>query len=178
MRPRIRRLLKWGGIGLIALTGVAWIAGEVIMPEKHPDARFPQVLSGAANEQLAAACQDCHSDAGRIPWYGHVPYVSLLVAYDIIEGREHLDFTRWDAVSAEKRAKWLHESAEELAEGEMPPRPYALLHPEARQLNALRAALDAVAEEPAAETQPTTSGWTASAEHEDVEDEDHEDDDD
>lgn len=50
----------------------------------------------------------------------------------IKEGREHLNFSRWDQVPIEKRPELVREMVEEIREGEMPTWDYLLLHPEAR----------------------------------------------
>ena len=55
-------------------------------------------------EVLRRACYDCHSNETAWPWYTHVAPVNFLVAHDVEEGREHLNFSEWDRYDAEKRA--------------------------------------------------------------------------
>lgn len=81
---------------------------------------------------LRRACYDCHSHATVWPWYARVAPVSWLIAYDVREAREHLDFSAWTALPAAKRAKKLGQAAEEVGEGDMPLWYYLPLHPEAR----------------------------------------------
>ena len=47
------------------------------------------------------------------------------------EGRRELNFSEWNAIPAEKRAKKFEEIAEEVEEGEMPLKTYTPAHPEA-----------------------------------------------
>ena len=81
---------------------------------------------------LERSCFDCHSRDTRWPWYGYVAPMSWLLAYDVHEAREHLDFTAWDTYSEKKRRKLVEEVWEEVEEGEMPLWFYVPLHPEAR----------------------------------------------
>ena len=78
------------------------------------------------------ACYDCHSNQTRWPWYSRLAPVSWLVAHDVKEGREHLNFSRWGELSAKDRAHAREEIGEVIEKGEMPPWFYLPLHPEAR----------------------------------------------
>jgi hypothetical protein len=77
---------------------------------------------------LRRACYDCHSNETVWPWYSHVAPVSWLLARDVREGRRELNFSTWNAYDTKKRAKKLKETAEEVAEGEMPPSFYVAVH--------------------------------------------------
>lgn len=54
---------------------------------------------------LKRACYDCHSNEVKWPWYSYVAPVSWLVAYDVKEGREELNFSTWNRYSPEKSNK-------------------------------------------------------------------------
>ena len=53
--------------------------------------------------------------------------MSWLVAHDVKEGREHLDFSEWDRPN-----HGIDEIVDEVQKGDMPLRQYALMHPAAR----------------------------------------------
>jgi hypothetical protein len=95
------------------------------------------------HELLRRACYDCHSNETQWPWYSAVAPVSWLLAHDVDEGRGELNFSTWDAYPAAKKAKKLKETADEVAEGEMPPWYYVMMHAPARLSEADRAALAA-----------------------------------
>ena len=78
------------------------------------------------------ACYDCHSNETIWPGYSRVAPVSWLLAWDVKEGREELNFSTWNRYSQKKRGKIIKEIWEEVEEGEMPPWFYLPLHPEAR----------------------------------------------
>lgn len=80
---------------------------------------------------LERSCYDCHSNQSRWPWYGYVAPLSWVMAYDIHEARDHVNFSTWDAYTEKKRVDMLEEVWEEVDEGEMPFFVYLPLHPEA-----------------------------------------------
>jgi hypothetical protein len=81
---------------------------------------------------LRRACYDCHSHETVWPWYSRVAPVSWLVAHDVAEGRDELNFSAWGAYDRRRKLKLLRETAEQVADGEMPPWYYTLMHAEAR----------------------------------------------
>lgn len=81
---------------------------------------------------LKRACYDCHSHETIWPWYSRVAPVSWLLAWDVGEGREELNFSTWNRYSQKKRDKIIKEIRKEVEEGEMPPWFYLPLHPDAR----------------------------------------------
>jgi hypothetical protein len=80
---------------------------------------------------LRRACYDCHSHETVWPWYSRVAPVSWLVAADVHEGREELNYSTWNRYGAKKRVKKLKETWEEVEEGEMPPWWYLVVHRDA-----------------------------------------------
>ncbi len=72
------------------------------------------------------ACYDCHSNETVWPAYARVAPVSWLIAEDVREGREHLNFSEWDGPN-----EGLDEVVEVIESGEMPMKRYVALHPEA-----------------------------------------------
>ncbi len=81
---------------------------------------------------LQKSCFDCHSHQTRWPWYSYVAPVSWLVAHDVNEGREDLNFSKWNHYTPKKRHELLEEIVEETNEGKMPPWFYTLVHPSAK----------------------------------------------
>lgn len=80
---------------------------------------------------LRKACYDCHSNETTWPWYSKVAPVSWLVASDVHEGREELNFSTWSLYTKEQQIKKLKESWDEIVEGEMPPWIFLLNHQDA-----------------------------------------------
>lgn len=120
--------LKWV-VGVLAVLLVAFIVIQFVPVAARTN---PPVVSqinwdSPQTEQLArTACYDCHSNETVWPWYSYVAPVSWLVAHDVEEGRDAMNFSvsSADEISGE-------EAAEEIEAGEMPPRSYLVLHPSA-----------------------------------------------
>jgi cytochrome c551/c552 len=81
---------------------------------------------------LKRACFDCHSNETEWPWYSRIAPASWLVAKDVIEGRESINFSDWDGMDADDRQYNREACRDEVAEGEMPPWFYIPMHPEAK----------------------------------------------
>ena len=81
---------------------------------------------------LRNACYDCHSHETRWPWYSRVAPISWLVAHDVSQAREQLNFSAWNRYDERDRRKKLEEAWEEVEEGEMPLWYYVPFHAEAR----------------------------------------------
>jgi len=77
---------------------------------------------------LERSCYDCHSNRTKWPWYSNVAPVSWLVANDVSEGREHLNFSHWREYAAKDRERLAQEAVEEVEKGAMPIKIYLLLH--------------------------------------------------
>jgi hypothetical protein len=135
--------LKWILAGLAAVFALMQLA--------NPSRINPPVAPGhdlrAANPppeiaaRLRAACYDCHSYETRWPWYSRIAPASWLVAGDVKDGREKLNFSEWPQDQPERAAKRLERISEEVGYRNMPPGKYTLLHPEARLTAAQRQAL-------------------------------------
>jgi heme-binding protein len=82
------------------------------------------------------ACFDCHSNETVWPGYASIAPLSWFIQHDVDEGREKLNFSEWQRPQKES-----HEAAKTVREGEMPPRIYTALHPEARLSAEERSAL-------------------------------------
>jgi len=118
-------------------------------PPSDPAQSVTSVLAVPAPVQtvLARSCYDCHSHRTRWPWYSQVAPVSWLIANDVSEGRDHLNFSTWGSYSAVKAADKLEDIAKELSERGMPPVTYTLIHRDARPSDAEVATVVAWAEE-------------------------------
>ena len=90
--------------------------------------------------RLRAACYDCHSHETVWPWYARIAPVAWLIASDVSEGREHLNFSDWP-VAADRAVKKLNRINEVLDYREMPPAKYTLIHVNARLTDAQRQTL-------------------------------------
>ena len=80
---------------------------------------------------MRESCFDCHSNETRWPWYSRIAPGSFLITYDVMEGREHLNFSEFAGMDAFDSSDVADEIIEVLENGEMPVAPYLILHPSA-----------------------------------------------
>jgi len=113
---------------VIVLVGIQFIP----VNRSNPPVEEEVPASPEVKAILKRACYDCHSHETIWPGYSRVAPVSWLLAWDVGEGREELNFSTWNRYSQKKRDKIMKEIWEEVQEGEMPPWFYLPLHPEAR----------------------------------------------
>lgn len=117
---------------LIVLVAALGLAQLIPVERTNPPVSQDVPAPAEVKTILRKACYDCHSNETVWPWYSHVAPASWLVANDVEEGREHLNFSVWDTYKAKRQAKKLEELAEEVGEGEMPLWFYVPFHPDAK----------------------------------------------
>jgi len=71
------------------------------------------------------SCYDCHSNETVWPWYSKVAPVSWIIAGDVNDGREHLNFSTGNLKDAK-------DAAHEVMQENMPLKSYLVLHPESK----------------------------------------------
>lgn len=141
----------------IALLGIVAV-GVILQFVRRPDRENPgedpsQVLTARAGVPadvraiLERSCYDCHSHRTQWPWYSAVAPASWLVAHDVEEGRERLNFSLWGTYTRKRQAARLEMVSIEVDKGEMPPANYLLLHGDARLSEADKDLLCAWAEQ-------------------------------
>lgn len=92
---------------------------------------------------LDRSCYNCHSNYTEYPWYNEVEPVGWLVAHDVNEGKEHLNFSEFTNKPLWKQYQYLGEISEVVHEGEMPMKLYTAfgLHKESKLSEADRNAI-------------------------------------
>ncbi len=80
---------------------------------------------------LGKSCYDCHSNQTDWPWYSYVNPVGWVIDYDVSHGREHVNFSNWQAYDARKQYHIRQEILEVVESGEMPLSRYLWLHGDA-----------------------------------------------
>ncbi len=78
------------------------------------------------------ACQNCHSDQTRWPWYSRVPLASWLISRDVMRARERFNLSRWNEYSSAEKQAILSAIGTAVRSIAMPPGRYTMLHPDGR----------------------------------------------
>lgn len=102
-------------------------------PGEHPN-YIGHVYAIPADVQaiLEKACNDCHSNNTRYPWYSHLQPVDWWLNNHIKEGKKHLNLDEYTNRSLRYQYHHLEEIAEQVKNGEMPIDSYTWTHKDAR----------------------------------------------
>jgi hypothetical protein len=114
-------------VAIILLIAIQFVPVNKANPPVTGEIKAPENVM----QILRTSCYDCHSNEAKWPWYSNIAPASWLVAYDVNEAREHMNFSEWQSYSAEDKADDIEEIWEEVEEGEMPLWYYLILHSEA-----------------------------------------------
>jgi Haem-binding domain len=141
----MRKWIAWSGVSIIVvLLAIQLIPADTTNPPVDSD--IP--TSPEVKAILQRACYDCHSNESQWPWYSRIAPISWLLAWDVREGRAELNFPTWNQYSTQQQVKKLQESWKEIAESDMPPWLYLLVHLDARLSTADRSLLRQWAQQP------------------------------
>jgi len=129
------KLLPKIAIGVVVL----FAAAQVVRPERtNPPidpARAIQAQAGITPQFVAVldrACNDCHSNATRWPWYTEIAPLSWIWAGGVKHGRKAVNFSEWAGYPPEQQKSMLALSCQDAKQGRMPMGAYVALNPEAK----------------------------------------------
>jgi hypothetical protein len=125
--PRARKLLGAGALAGLVVFGAIQLVPYGRDHTNPPVLAEPQWDSPVTADLVDRACNDCHSNHTRWPWYSNVAPASWFVYRDVIQGREELNLSEMGREDNETG-----KAAETVEDGEMPPFRYTVNHPEAR----------------------------------------------
>ncbi|NVJ87712.1 MAG: heme-binding domain-containing protein [Algoriphagus sp.] len=131
----MNKIWKYIGIGLVViLLALQLIPNELppVQTENPAAIDHSPLLDPEVATIFKSSCYDCHSNETDYPWYSHVVPVSWLVAKDIREGREELNFSEWENYDPLDQLAILDDIYGEVEEEEMPLPIYTMIHWEAR----------------------------------------------
>lgn len=109
--------------------------GEIYGPDHISQA---MTVPAEVEQILSRSCYDCHSNNTRYPWYSQVQPLGWWLQHHVDEGKEELNFSAFKTYTEKRKAKKLHEIAEEVEEHEMPLESYTLIHTDAKLSDADR----------------------------------------
>jgi hypothetical protein len=118
---------------------VVLILIQFFRPQKniHPGAQ-PNALSSIypvpadVDNILKKACNDCHSNNTRYPWYNNMQPVAWLLNHHVNAGKREFNFDEFSTYPLKKQNHKLEELVKEVKEGDMPLSSYTIIHTDAR----------------------------------------------
>lgn len=126
MRPRVKTALTVTAVSIAIGFGAVQLIPHGRRHENPPTVVEPRWDLPSTRALAVRACFDCHSNQTTWPWYSHVAPASWLVQRHVDDGRTELNFSDWS-----RTYKETDEAAKTVLSGEMPPRSYTPLHPNA-----------------------------------------------
>ncbi len=106
----------FGDVGLFGAQ-----AAQAPIPEHAP-------IPPDARAILIAKCADCHSAQTRAPIYSRFAPISWLMERDIVEGRKHMNLSRWDSYSPDQQQTFAAKIVQETKSHDMPLPQYRMIH--------------------------------------------------
>jgi hypothetical protein len=119
MTSRTKKALRLLALGAVVV-GVAIQFVPVKEIGNNPPHRFKMDAPPEVEAILRRACFDCHSNETKWPIYSRVAPGSWLMARDIHNGRNHLNFSEWGDVDEDERQDDLENCWEQVESGAMP----------------------------------------------------------
>ena len=133
LTPRVFGIAMAAGMLAIAAASLVHPWGEL---RNGVDAKTELLQGGSATGPMRAmlerGCGNCHSERTQWPAYSRVAPVSWLVEHDVHEGRQHMNLSRWQQYSNDERIDLLSRIVTQLRQAKMPPKPYLLMHSDAK----------------------------------------------
>lgn len=130
----IRKILKIIVISLVVVFAIL----QLIRPDlTNPPVVESETLAAAtivpADIQyiLGRSCNDCHSNRTIYPWYSKVSPFNWFLAGHIEDGRNELNFSKWNTYSTDKKLRKLEEICGVVERSEMPLPSYLWIHHDA-----------------------------------------------
>jgi hypothetical protein len=130
----MRKIYKY----IIILFVAAMIIGQFFRPQKNlgtvtPEHIFEQEkLPPEIKTMITNSCLDCHSNHTNYLWYHKIAPVSWMINNHIVEGKKKLNFSEWGKLNAFDKIGILGKICDEVEDGDMPIKPYTLMHKKAR----------------------------------------------
>jgi hypothetical protein len=118
---------------------VVFIAIQFFRPTKNLSAqastnniRAMHNVPAPVDTILKKACNDCHSNNTKYPWYAEVQPVAWWLDDHIIEGKHELNFDEFKIYSLRKQYHKLEETIDMVKKNEMPLSSYTIIHTDAK----------------------------------------------
>jgi hypothetical protein len=130
----MKKVLKF--IGIILL--VAFIVIQFFRPQKNKaeglsskDITTLYTVPDSVQSILKVACNDCHSNNTRYPWYAEVQPVAWWLNEHIVDGKKELNFSEFAAYRIRKQYVKLEETIKQVKDNSMPLPSYTWIHKDA-----------------------------------------------
>jgi hypothetical protein len=125
-------------IVLITLLAIQFIRpAKNIHPGPEPnDISTVYAVPASVDSILAKACNDCHTNNTRYPWYNNIQPVAWFLDNHVIDGKRSFNLNEFATYNAARKYDKISEVKKQVDKGEMPLSSYTLIHADARLTDA------------------------------------------
>src|SRR5277367_2172023 len=111
LSPTRRRALAWlFGSFVVVFIGLQFVRPTLTNPPVLADLQAPDQVK----QILRTSCYNCHSNETKLPWFDQVVPAYWLVVSDVNEGREHMNFSNFNAMPVGQQRGYLYESVTQM----------------------------------------------------------------
>ncbi|MEX2115883.1 MAG: heme-binding domain-containing protein [Bacteroidota bacterium] len=131
----MKQILRWSGITIVTVfIIIQFFRSERTNPPVDPSNTLYSAVHVPENVRtiLERSCFDCHSNETRWPWYSAIAPAMWVVAHDVEEARENLNFSEFGTYKPLRAVAKLDMVCEQLINRNMPLPEYLVLHPGAQ----------------------------------------------
>lgn len=128
---------------------IALIIIQFIRPEKNisegiaiNDISSKYAIPADVRGTLKVACNDCHTNNSRYPWYWNIQPAAWFLNGHIIEGKRNLNFSIFTSYPIGRQYKIFDNISKEVKSGDMPLTSYSLIHRDAILSDAQKTAIE------------------------------------
>ena len=122
--------LKKISVNTIAVLFICFVLIQFIRPSiSHPSGTGEIQAPVQVKAILQRACYDCHSNQTDLRWFDQIQPVYWQVAAHVKAGRKGMNFSDWKSMAKPDQQAKLWEAVNQIAEGAMPIKSYAMVHP-------------------------------------------------
>lgn len=122
---------------ILIAVGVILVLIQFIRPAKNTSnvqtnhIATKYIMPQEVKEIFAKACDDCHSNNTRYPWYSNFQPVAWWLNNHVVDGKRHLNMSELGARKINLQNHKLEEIIEMVDKGEMPLKSYTWVHKDA-----------------------------------------------
>jgi cytochrome c len=127
----LRIVVVFGGVLLAASAGLSFVHpwGNLRQVDPNGEILTGSTIPTSVRSTIEVKCADCHSNRTHWPVYSRLAPGSWFMEHDVHAARTAMNLSQWNEIPAEGRIEALTRIAAEVRSGQMPPAPYAFMHP-------------------------------------------------
>ncbi len=146
---------------LVAFLGMQLVRPRIMNPPVSAEIDAPSEVRAA----LRSSCYDCHSNETRLRWFDQIAPGYWLVAHDVREARQRVNFSEIGKLPAAQQRATLYEAVNQIQLGAMPLPQYLIAHHEAAMTPEKLAVLRAYLAPPAVQAADAAQIGAANAQY-------------